>query len=35
MGFDLMSVVQMAGGLALVIYGMTTMGGGLERGACA
>ena len=35
MGFDLMSVVQMAGGLALFIYGMTTMGGGLERAAGA
>lgn len=35
MGFDLMSVVQLAGGLALFIYGMTTMGGGLERAAGA
>lgn len=35
MGFDLMNVVQLAGGLALFIYGMTTMGGGLERAAGA
>ena len=33
MGFDVLSIVQMIGGLALVIYGMTTMGKGLERAA--
>ena len=26
MGFDVLSIVQMIGGLALFIYGMTTMG---------
>ena len=26
MDFDVMSIVQMIGGLALFIYGMTTMG---------
>lgn len=35
MGFDLMNLVQMAGGLALFIYGMTTMGNGLEQAAGA
>ncbi|MFR3786605.1 Na/Pi cotransporter family protein [Agathobaculum desmolans] len=33
MGFDMLSVVQLIGGLALFIYGMTTMGKGLERAA--
>ena len=33
MGFDVLSIVQMIGGLALFIYGMTTMGKGLERAA--
>lgn len=33
MGFGVLSLVQMAGGLALFIYGMTTMGKGLERAA--
>ena len=33
MEFDVLSIVQMIGGLALVIYGMTTMGKGLERAA--
>ena len=33
MGFDLMNLVQLVGGLALFIYGMTTMGSGLERAA--
>ncbi len=33
MGFDVLSVMQMAGGLALFVYGMTTMGKGLERAA--
>ena len=28
MGFDVLSIVQMIGGLALFIYGMTTMGKG-------
>lgn len=32
---DIMSVLYLAGGLALFIYGMTTMGGGLERAAGA
>lgn len=35
MGFNLLSVVQLVGGLALFIYGMTTMGKGLERAAGA
>lgn len=35
MGFDLMNLVQLAGGLALFIYGMTTMGTGLEQAAGA
>ena len=35
MGFDLMNIVQLAGGLALFIYGMTTMGNGLEQAAGA
>ena len=33
MEFDALSIVQMIGGLALFIYGMTTMGKGLERAA--
>jgi len=33
MEFNALSVVQMAGGLALFVYGMTTMGKGLERAA--
>ena len=33
MEFDVLSIVQMIGGLALFIYGMTTMGKGLERTA--
>lgn len=33
MEFDVLSIVQMIGGLALFIYGMTTMGKGLERAA--
>lgn len=33
MGFDVLSIVQLVGGLALFIYGMTTMGKGLERAA--
>ena len=33
MKFDVLSIVQMIGGLALFIYGMTTMGKGLERAA--
>lgn len=33
MGFDVLSIVQLIGGLALFIYGMTTMGKGLERAA--
>lgn len=35
MGIDLMSILYLVGGLALFIYGMTTMGGGLERAAGA
>ena len=35
MGIDFLSVLYLAGGLALFIYGMTTMGGGLERAAGA
>ena len=35
MGFDLMNLVQLAGGLALFIYGMTIMGTGLEQAAGA
>ncbi|MDY3617844.1 Na/Pi cotransporter family protein [Agathobaculum sp.] len=35
MGFNVLSLVQMVGGLALFIYGMTTMGKGLERAAGA
>ena len=31
MTFDFLSVVRMAGGLALFLYGMTIMGSGLER----
>ena len=30
MGFDVLSIVQMIGGLALFIYGMTTMGKGSQ-----
>jgi len=33
MTFDFLSVVRMAGGLALFLYGMTIMGSGLERAA--
>ena len=33
MEFDVLSIVQMIGGLALFIYGMTTMSKGLERAA--
>ena len=33
MEFNVLSVVQLIGGLALFIYGMTTMGKGLERAA--
>ena len=33
MTFDSLSVVRMAGGLALFLYGMTIMGSGLERAA--
>ena len=33
MEYDVLSIVQMIGGLALFIYGMTTMGKGLERAA--
>ena len=33
MEFNVLSVVQLVGGLALFIYGMTTMGKGLERAA--
>ena len=33
MEFDVLSIVQLIGGLALFIYGMTTMGKGLERAA--
>ena len=33
MEFDVLSIVQMIGGLALFIYGMTTMGKGLEHAA--
>lgn len=35
MEFDIMSIVRLAGGLALFLYGMTTMGNGLERAAGA
>lgn len=35
MGFDFMNLVQLAGGLALFIYGMTIMGTGLEQAAGA
>lgn len=35
MGFNLMNLVQLAGGLALFIYGMTIMGTGLEQAAGA
>lgn len=35
MKFDVLSLVQMVGGLALFVYGMTTMGKGLERAAGA
>ncbi len=33
MTFDFLSLVRMAGGLALFLYGMTIMGNGLERAA--
>ncbi len=33
MDFNVLSIMQLAGGLALFIYGMTTMGKGLERAA--
>lgn len=33
MEFDMLSIVRLLGGLALFIYGMTTMGKGLERAA--
>ena len=33
MGFNVLSLVHLIGGLALFIYGMTTMGKGLERAA--
>ena len=33
MEFNVLSVVQLVGGLALFIYSMTTMGKGLERAA--
>ena len=33
MDFNALSIVQLIGGLALFIYGMTTMGKGLERAA--
>ena len=33
MEFDVLSIVQMIGGLALFIYGLTTLGKGLERAA--
>ncbi|MCB6367114.1 Na/Pi cotransporter family protein [Intestinibacillus massiliensis] len=35
MEFDLLSILRLIGGLALFIYGMTTMGSGLERAAGA
>ncbi|NCB29019.1 MAG: Na/Pi cotransporter family protein [Clostridia bacterium] len=35
MGIDIMSLLYLVGGLALFIYGMTTMGSGLERAAGA
>lgn len=35
MGFNLMNLVRLAGGLALFIYGMTIMGNGLEQAAGA
>lgn len=35
MEFDILSLVQLVGGLALFMYGMTTMGKGLERAAGA
>ncbi len=35
MGFDVMNLVRLAGGLALFIYGMTIMGNGLEQAAGA
>ena len=35
MEFNVLSLVQLVGGLALFIYGMTTMGKGLERAAGA
>ena len=35
MAFDLLSIVKLAGGLALFLYGMTAMGNGLEQAAGA
>lgn len=35
MEFDILSILRLVGGLALFIYGMTVMGGGLERAAGA
>lgn len=35
MEFDILSILRLVGGLALFIYGMTIMGGGLERAAGA
>ena len=35
MAFDLISIVKLAGGLALFLYGMSTMGDGLEQAAGA
>ncbi|MGE4549119.1 MAG: Na/Pi cotransporter family protein [Intestinibacillus sp.] len=35
MEFDMLSLLQLVGGLALFIYGMVTMGSGLERAAGA
>ena len=35
MAFDLLSIVKLAGGLALFLYGMSTMGNGLEQAAGA
>lgn len=35
MAFDILSIVRLAGGLALFLYGMSTMGSGLEQAAGA
>ena len=35
MAFDILSIVRLAGGLALFLYGMSTMGNGLEQAAGA